>query len=78
MYVILFRYFISGVGKFILLIIVFIAIAADYFYIIGRVNTKIDPLTGEYYPTLMSSLYTSARLSIQWGMLASDDTSAIS
>lgn len=76
-YVILFRYFMGGVSKFIFLIVVFMLIAADYFFLIGSSNTKVDPLTDGYHAPPFATLYGSIKASIFWGFLAQDDLSGI-
>jgi len=73
LYIILFRQFMDGILKYIILIVVFVIIAADYFRVIGSDNTKIDPDTQEFYKPPFPSLYESFKLSIFWGLLAQDD-----
>lgn len=60
----------EGILKYIILIVVFVIIAADYFRVIGSANTKIDPTTNLPYAPPFNSLFESFKLSIFWGLLA--------
>lgn len=76
-YVILFRQFIESIWKFIFLIVVFVVIAADFFYVVGCTNSLVNPLTDEYFDPPFQSIYESMLASIYWGLLAQDSLKKI-
>jgi hypothetical protein len=58
-------------------VIVFIAIAANYFTIVGATNINVDPETQEYHAAPIPNFFAGVKFSIFWGLLAQDDVSAV-